>query len=572
MRLNENVPAELERIIYKALEKDRNLRYHSSEEIRTDLQRLKRDTSVRVRASLPAGGTNQKAATGGLESRAPSSGKRWITAVGVLVLAMLAVGIWLYRSIKSTAPSPATVAQQPIPTKSQTPSIAVLPFVDMSPNKDQEYFSDGLAEELLNDLSQIPGLRVTARTSSFSFKGKNARISDIGKELNVSSILEGSVRKDGKNVRITVQLINVKDGFHLWSETYDKELEDVFTVQEEIARKVAGALKVTLLGQKIFSPLSKNVNVEAYNAYLKGRYFWERQTKEDLEKAVGYFQKAIELDPGYAPGWVGLASTHHIQAVNAYVPVDEGFRKARHEVENALKLDPHLAQAHARMGWIQRMHDWDWTGANESCKRALELEPENTTALRLAAALTGTLGRLEEAIKLDHRAIELDPLNAISYVSLGNYAYRAGRLKEAEEAFRKVLELSPQYPGAHMSLGQIYLAQSKPGAALAEMHKEPEPGWKVFGLALAYHAAGKKKEADAAMAELSQKYQNDYAFQIAELHAFRDEPDQAFHWLERSYAQHDGGLPGMKGDPLLRSIKDDPRYTAFLKKMNLPVD
>jgi tetratricopeptide (TPR) repeat protein len=333
---------------------------------------------------------------------------------------------------------------------------------------------------------------------------------------------------------------------------------------------VAGALKATLDGGQ--TPKAKEVNPEAYNAYLQGRYFFDRRGKENLEKATGYYQQALRIDPNYARAWDGLSSVHSTQADYGYVSVDEGYAKAREETEKALELDPNLAAAHAGMGWIKTIYEWDWTGADAAFKKALELEPANADVVIPAAVLASKLGRFDEAITLTRRAIELDPLRVTAHNNLGSNAYYAGRYDEAEAAFRKALELNPQFPNTHASLGFVYLAQSKTEQALAEMQKESEPPFREQGFALVYYAAGKKKEADAALADYIEKYQNDAAFQIAQVYAYRGEADKAFEWLERAYKQRDGGLAGMKGDPLLRNIEKDPRYRAFLQKMNLPVD
>jgi tetratricopeptide (TPR) repeat protein len=341
-------------------------------------------------------------------------------------------------------------------------------------------------------------------------------------------------------------------------------------VQDDIAASVAGALKATLEGGQ--TPKAQEVNPEAYNAYLQGRYFDDRRSKEDLEKAVGYYEEALRIDSNYARAWAGMSAVHTRQADSGYMPVDEGYAKAQKEVEKALDLNPNLAEAHAQLGRIKTNYDWDWTGADAAYKRALELEPGNADVVRGAAVLAGTLGRFDEAITLDRRAIELDPLGLSAHYNLGIHAYYAGRWEEAEAALRKTLELNPQYPGAHFNLGRIYLARSKPEEALAEIQKEPEPAWKLDGLALAYYALGKQKEADATLAQVMQEQQNDSAFQIAEIYAYRGQTDKAFEWLERAYKQRDGGLAEMKGDPLLRSLHGDPRYAAFLQKMKLPVD
>ena len=347
VRLNEKVPVELERIIYKALEKDRNLRYSSAAEMRTDLQRLKRDTSrfaVVVRASSPATETGGTAQTRGRDARAT---KLWITSALIALLLVLA-GVFFFMRQQTKAPE--TKAAAPAAATGKT-AIAVLPFTNLSKDKEQEYFSDGLTEELLNVLAKNPKLQVTSRTSAFSFKGTKIDIKTIAEKLNVTHVLEGSVRKAGDQLRITAQLIEVATDSHLWSQTYDRQMENIFAVQDDIAGSVAGALKVALEGGQ--TPKAQQTNPEAYNAYLQGRYFYDRRSKEDLEKAIGYYEQALQIDPNYARAWVGLSEAHSRQADSGYVPVDEGYAKARKEAEKALELDPNLAEAHAAMGWIK---------------------------------------------------------------------------------------------------------------------------------------------------------------------------------------------------------------------------
>jgi tetratricopeptide (TPR) repeat protein len=311
-------------------------------------------------------------------------------------------------------------------------------------------------------------------------------------------------------------------------------------------------------------------NADAYNAYLQGRYFFERRSKENLEKAVGYYEQAIKLDPDYALAWAALAETRSRQADSSYLRVDEGYRKAREAADRALGLDPNLAEAHAAMGRIKTNYDWDWAGADASFQRALALDAGNITVIRNAVLLAAALGRFDEALALNRRAVELDPLNTWSHFNHAIVAYYAGRLEEALSACRKILEINPERPLVHTFLGRIYLAQSHPQEALAEMEREREEWARLEGLALAYHALGRKKDSDAALAELIVKNATDSAFQIAEVYAFRGETDRAFEWLERAYTQHDSGLAQLKGDPLLKSIDHDPRYAAFLKKMHLP--
>ena len=556
VRLNPRIPPKLEHIIEKSLEKKRELRYQRVAEMRVDLTRLLRESQSGI---LPQMG----GAPGSLWARSRATIGKWQGRLaGALLLALIVT-----LCIAGLVRKPSRPAAPPL--EETPPSIAVLPFLDMSEKKDQEYFSDGLSEELLNALAKVPGLRVAARTSSFQFKGKTEDARRLGEKLNVAAILEGSVRKEGRRVRITAQLIKTSDGFHLWSETYDRKLDDIFAVQEEIARSVAGSLRVKLLGPtQTRSKPSKNV--EAYSAYLQGRYFLERRTKENMDRAVFYYQQAVDLDPTYAAGWAGLSSTHARLADSGYGPLTEEYRIARQAAERALSLDPDLAEAHAAMGWILQNYEWNWVAADASYQRALALDPSNTMVSRQAAMLAASLGRFDEALTLDRRGAELDRLGVALHASYGLHAYFAGRLDEAATALNKVLELNPEQPETHAALGQVYLVQGRPEEALAKMEQEKEPIWRLQGLVLAYHALGRKEASDTVLAKYIAEFQSQAAFQIAEAYAFRGERDQAFAWLDRAYRQRDGGLVSMKGDPLLKNLEPDPRYAAFLQKMQLP--
>jgi tetratricopeptide (TPR) repeat protein len=293
----------------------------------------------------------------------------------------------------------------------------------------------------------------------------------------------------------------------------------------------------------------------------------ELNTKEGIEKALQYFGEAVELDPGYAPAWAGLSLAYATRASEGYGPVADGYEKARQAV--ALALDPNLAEAHAVLALVRRAYDWDWVGADASSQRALQLDPGNPSVILDAARVASTLGRLDEAHDLTRRAATADPLNVRVHYRLARYAYFLGRLDEATAAFQKVLELNPEYPGAHQDLGLVYLAQSRPDAALAEMEQEKRDLWHSFGLSILYHALGRQNEADVKLSEVIENYQDVGAYQIAEIYAYRGEADRAFEWLERAYAQRDSGLSQIKGDPHLKRLASDPRYAAFLEKMRL---
>jgi serine/threonine protein kinase/Flp pilus assembly protein TadD len=544
VKLNQNVPLKLEQIIRKALQKDCNLRYASAADMRTDLQQLKRYPSslITIRPK-----------------------RKWIPATSILALLLIFVAFWFSRDTKTSPPPSKT--EQPVAAKSEKVSIAVLPFADMSPEKNQEYFTDGLSEGLINTLAQNPNLRVIARTSAFSFKGKNEDLRTIGRKLGVGTILEGSVRKEGKHIRITTQLIKAADGFHLWSHSYDRELNDIFTVQDDIASSVAEALNVTLLGTK---KILHQPNPEAYNAYMQGRYFHNRLNKEDTLKAKQYYQQAVQFDPKYSDPYVGLAWVYMHLAYSMNMPTDEGYAIARQYAQKALQLDPNSHTALSSLAWI-KFADWDWSGAQATLKSAMALAPDSATVLGSTAALEAALGRMDEAIKLNGRAIQLDPVNMVVIWNQAGYCYHAGRLEEAESAYKKVLELNPQREEARARLGLVYLAQSKKETALDEMYKEPDERWRLWGLAMSHDAIGNSIEADRTLNIILQKHENEMAYPIAEIYAFRGKIDQSFEWLNRAYQRHDSALIEIKGDPLLRNLERDPRWRAFLKKMNLPV-
>lgn len=490
-------------------------------------------------------------------SRRPAKSQKhyWKTVIAALAGILLAAGIGI------------KITRNPLSSSRDHPTIAVLPFLDMSPAKDQDYFTDGLTEELMNTLCRIPELRVVGRTSCFQFKGKNEDIRAIGRKLNASAILEGSVRKEGGSVRITAQLINAQNGFHIWSETYDRKTDDIFLMQDQIATAVTRALQLTLVGEKI--PSQQTQNSEAYHAYLLGKYYGGLRTKEDLERAIEYFHQAINLDSNYALAWTALSLTRQNQTDWGYYPVEAGYREARKAVLQALAINPDLAMAHAGLGGIKLSYEWDWPGADSAYRRALELEPNNSRILANTADLLMTLGLSQECISLVRRAVELDPLNLGILHRLGIYAYYAGFLDEAVKVLEKTLEINPKALSCHEILGEILLQKKQPQEALIEMQQESSTLWRLEGLALTYHALGQEAESDSALAQLISEYQSEAAYEIAGIYAYRGETDQAFTWLERAYEQRDSGLTLMKVDPGISNLRGDPRYAAFLKKMKL---
>jgi TolB-like protein len=502
---------------------------------------------------------------------------RWIAAAGVAVvvcaLAYLAVNkFWMSKRVVDEKPVAAMVtATAPAPPAIPEKSVAVLPFVDMSEKKDQEYFSDGLSEELIDMLAKVPDLRVPARTSSFFFKGKQTTIADIAKALGVAHVLEGSVRKSGRTLRIIAHLVRVDNGYHVWSETYDRKLDDIFKVQDEIADAVVKALKVSLLSGGAPKAVG-TANIDAYTLYLQARSIWVRMsTAQDFERMVDYLQQAIKLDSSFAPAWAFLSIAHSNQALLGYVPERQGWEEARRAAREAIALDPTLPVAHTSMAFVQIDYDWDWAGAQAQVRQALELEPSSWFGLLWGSRLADHLGQSDQALKLLQRAVMSDPLNSLGYIDLAWVSYETGDFGEAKAALSKSLDLNPAQPGRGQPLtALVLLASGNPAAALAEFERSDSAGLQRYGKALAYCALGRKVEADAALAELETTRAQTYAYQIAEVHAYRGEIGQAFLWLDQAFGRRDFSLLSIKSDPLLKNIRSDPRYHAFLRKMKLP--
>ena len=492
-----------------------------------------------------------------------ASGKRMLLKLAIVaalaVAAATAIGGHL-RSSRMNAPLNNT-------------SIAVLPFADLSPGKDQEYFSDGLSEQLINDLAKVSGLKVVGRSSAFQFKGKNEDLRNVARKLGVANVLEGSVRREGNHVRISAELTKADDGFQLWSQTYDREMKDIFAVQDEIARATTEALQVKLLGsngQPVPSTLH-SANPEAYQAYLQANYLFGRgQSKEDFGKALAYADTAIKLDEKYAPAWALRASVQNRIVGLDQTDTAEGIQRARGDAGRAIALDPTSASGYLALARTQIDYDWDWDAANIDLAKAAALEPGSVEVFRIRSRLSWVSGDLDQAVKLAEQVAALEPLRSNSYLGLGHLLYLAGRYDEAQKELQKALDLNPQAIFAHYTLGKILIAERKSQLALAEIEKEPGEWAKLTGQALAYHALGRGQDSTAALGALIAKYGADGAYQIAQVYAYRGESDKSFEWLERAYKQRDPGLTDMKTDPLLKSLRHDPRYTEFLKKMHLP--
>jgi TolB-like protein/DNA-binding winged helix-turn-helix (wHTH) protein/Tfp pilus assembly protein PilF len=494
----------------------------------------------------------------------PKKNRSWNVTVSIGIALLLAAALCAYVLLGQRKKNASTAA---------VPSIAVLAFTDLSGGQDQEYFCDGLAEELINYFAKIPGVRVVARSSSFQFKGKNEDLRAVGKKLGVTNILEGSLQREGDHVRIMAELVKADDGFQLWSETYDRQIGDIFSVQDEIARSVTGALQVNLLGAKglALSAHSRSTNPKAYEAYLRAGYFNSRgRGKAELDNALAYIEQAVKLDPQYAPAWELRSYIFDTMADVGLIEPAVGFRRAREDAERAIALDSNRAAGYLALAWVQMNRDWNWEGAELSLNKAAELEPGSAAVLRLRSFLCQSRGQLNEAIEFNKQALALDPLLAGSHSYMAFLYYAAGQYENAEDEVQKALELNPQKTYDHFSRGEILLARRRPLEALTEMEQEPAEIWRLTGEALAYQALGRTGDSNAALSQLIADHQTNMAYQIAQVYAYRGEPDKAFQWLGRAYEQHDAGLRSLKIDPHMNSLRRDQRYRELLKAMNLP--
>ena len=493
--------------------------------------------------------------------------KRWIAGVisGFLVLGIAGGWYWTHRD---AAADKVTTKTDGAPLA--TASIAVLPFVNMSSDKEQEYFSDGLSEELLNLLAQLPQLRVIARTSSFSFKGKETDIATIAKALNVSTVLEGSVRKSGDTVRITAQLIRASDSSHLWSETYDRKVTDVLKVQDEIAGAVVTALKVKLLPAQKMNNQRASANTEAYSQYLLGNQFSNRLSRDSYHRAAETYKKAIALAPDYAAAYAGLAAAefNESQFVEELPDQREKRQLAVVAAEKAIALAPELADGYLARAWI-RLFSWDWAGAKADFSKALMLDPGDSRVQRGYAAYFQIIGRMEEAIAETKKAIELDPLSAAAWSNLGGQLFFNGQLKEARNAVNRALSISPEANFPKQVLVRIELLEKRPQEALL-LSRQLGGSFGLFGTAMAEHSLGHAKASQQALDELIAKYAQTVPGVIGAAYAWRGENDRAFEWIERAIAQRDIGAVGIKFNPLFAALRNDARYRATVQKLGLP--
>jgi TolB-like protein len=464
-----------------------------------------------------------------------------------------------------TNPAPATAAQLTIPEK----SIAVLPFVDMSEKKDQEYFSDGLSEELLDLLSQVPDLRVAARTSSFFFKGKAEDVAEIGQKLRVAHVLEGSVRKAGGTIRVTAQLIRTDNGYHIWSKTYDRDVKDIFKVQDEISGAVVDALKLQLLSSRPLVSRHQTDNTEAYSQYLLGNQLRLRDTFESNEQARAAYQKAIALDPQYAAAYGGLADAEwRIADMQTNNPGD--YARAAAAAEKAIAVAPDAPEGYWARGQLRYLYYYDWSGAQADFDKALSLDPAFGPAALGHALLLAALGNIPDAIAVLRKIIARDPLSGQAWNWLALLLMDSGRFNEVPEAIARIRTISGD-DAAELINADLDLFEGRPQQALEKYRSEKwREIFQLLGTSMAEHSLGHPNESRRALEEAIRKYGDALSYQYAMVCAWRNDYEGAFRWLDRAYLIHDGGLTHLKHDRFIASLRNDPRYAALLKKMNLP--
>ena len=510
------------------------------------------------------------------------TGRKLDRAIMAMLVVALGYFIWESRfaesergaegAAKSAQSAPATPGAEAAPaTKAETAvagnSIAVLPFVNMSSDPEQEYFSDGLSEELLNLLAKIPDLKVASRSSAFQFKGEKIDLTEVAQKLKVAFVLEGSVRKAGNQIRITTQLIKADDGYHLWSETYDRSLNNIFAIQDEISAAVVEALKIELLGD---APKADVVDPEAYALVLKARYLYAKWGKENFAAAAEAYQQALAIDPDYAEAWAGLSVTYLSQTQSGYLDGEEGLVLARDAVDRAVALDPKLASAWARLSLIQSVFEWDWAGAERSLQTALELAPNDGRVLGAAGNFASIMGRPDLALDYYQRVLVDDPLDMVNLYNVADVLHRHGRLEESAAAYRRLLELNPEDWGSHTQLAIVMLEQGLNEEAWRELALEVDPQQQEYGRILALYALDKAEEARRRLDLFSEENQSWASFLIATIYAWTGDADSAFAWLDRAYQQRDGWMTSILNEPLFAGLHGDPRWAEQLERLNLP--
>ncbi|MFQ5864552.1 MAG: protein kinase [bacterium] len=566
--LNPELPRELETVVRRAMTKDPDERYLNMNEVL--------DALSSFNAELESGQTKQRHFNFGLLTRRRGFTK--ISMATLMILIMVAgVLFWERAAQKNAHQKLSKESNGPFRiTKTTSASIAVLPFIDLSPQGNQEYFCDGIAEELINAFTKVEGLRVVSRTSAFQFKSVAQDIRQIGKQLNVDKILEGSLRKENQKLRITAKLSNVEDGYNIWSETYEREMQDVFAIQDDITRAIVSTLKLRLVNGKNIPLVHRYTeNFEAYNLYLMGRHYWNKRTDDGLKKGIVYFEKAVAMEPNYALAYVGIADSYLAFANYGALPSNLVMPKAKKAAEKAIKVDSTVADAHASLGVVKAVFEWDWKGAEREFKKAVELNPGSVDALHFYAHYLSWVGLFDEAINAFKQAQKLDPLSIIINTDMAWSYHLAHQYDRALEHYQHALELEENFFLTHFLLGQTYEQKGMYPEAIAEFQKAVKLSRGlaliVGGLGHAYAVSGRTAEALKVLAELNERAKHEYvsAYNLAVIYAGLGDKDQAFKWLEKACGERFSWLVFLKVEPIFDSLRSDPRFTVLLQKMGL---
>jgi TolB-like protein/Tfp pilus assembly protein PilF len=561
--VREDLPVGLGTLVSRCLEKAPRDRIQTAAEAGDELRRLRKELDLREAGLSPGSGRFAAArpSSTARATRAPGANTgKWIVAIAAMLV--LALAFVLVAKTTRRSGAAAKTAAGETATAPPEHSIAVLPFLDLSPGRDQDYFASGVSEELLNLLARIPQLQVIARTSSFSFKDKQIAIPEIAKQLHVRHVLEGSVRVAGHKMRITAELIDGATDTHVWSQTYDRGLEDVFAMQDQIAADVVEQLKVTLLGA---APKVRETKPEAYEMFLQAVQFTRLRSQQGYASADSLLHLVLAMDPQYVPAWNVLAASDINEVNLGLIQPPVGLQRAKEAATKAVTIDPDYARAYGTLGAVA-LFSGDVAGAARHFERALALAPSDPNVLGNSSAVLKTLGRAEDAMRLDEATVRIDPMNAIWLFNLGAVQNWAGHSDKAVSSLHSALNLSPNYAGAHLVLGEALIHLGKPADALAEVRQEAHPAFKSIGLALAFQALGQKSDADTALASLIAHYGKDAPYDIAYVYAFRREPDRAFEWLDRAVG-HDASMTLILVENLFDPIHDDPRWLRLLKKI-----
>ncbi|RIA09016.1 TolB-like protein [Flavobacteriaceae bacterium MAR_2010_72] len=501
------------------------------------------------------------------ESIAPETSNR----LNKIIIAglVIAIALLVYNMFKSPSASPMeTEAMTELPVEVDK-SIAVLAFADMSPEKDQEYFSDGISEEILNLLAKIPDLKVISRTSSFSYKGKEQNIKKIGEELQVGHVLEGSIRKSGNTFRITTQLINITSGAHIWSETYDRDMTDIFKIQDEIAAAVTTQLKLTILGKKFET---KTVNTDAFNLYLQAKQLREQVSSESTKNALKLIKESIAIDSIYAPAWALLSNIIYDAAFRrGIISYNEGLIEGKIAAKKAVSLDPNYAYGYIQLANFESF-SWNFEVKNELLEKAMLLDPHNPEVINAKSSSASNFGKKDLAIELQLKTLELDPLNTLHYFNLGLFYWMNKNYTKAEASLNKYLLISPNSGFGNNIMGQVQISMGRPEVAISYLEKDTDPFWNLYRKTMAIYGMGKQEEANTLLKQLVTDWGHDSWPNIAHVYAYRGEKDNAFKWLELANSNKDASLLEILNYPEMENLWGDPRWNTFINKLGLPKD